>query len=193
MIRHPYGPDELDRANPALDRVAERLQAYASDERSGPPVDLAAHIRAAVDASPDPALGWWARVVAPFATPVGGAAAAAVVAAAVIAALVIGDLADLIRNPGNVGTTPSPPAILSPSPSPTISVSPTPTPTPSPSPSPSVTPMPTSGPASEAPGPSATDDHGGGVETPEPSESDNSGPGGGGDSGTGGEGSGSDD
>ena len=175
MIRHPYGPDELDRANPALDRVAERLQAYASDERSGPPVDLAAHIRAAVDASPDPALGWWARVVAPLATTVGGAAAAAVVAAAVIAALVIGDLADLIRNPGNVGTTPSPPAILSPSPSP------------------SVTPMPTSGPASEAPGPSATDDHGGGVETPEPSESDNSGPGGGGDSGTGGEGSGSDD
>ena len=102
MIRHPYGPDELDRRDPALDGIAEQLQAFASGERSGPPVDLAARIHAAVDAAPDPAVGWWTRFtgrMAPWATPARGIAAAAVVAAAVVAALVVGDLADLIRGP----------------------------------------------------------------------------------------------
>ena len=185
MIRHPYGPDELDRTDPALDQVAERLQAYASDERSAPPVDLAARIHAAVDAAPDPAAGWWVRVIGPLSPPARGLAAAAVVVAAVVAALVVADVADLIRNPSNVGTTPSPPAILSPSPSP--SPSPTESPTVSPSPSPTVSPRP-----SLTPVPSASDDDGG-SETPRPSQSDNSGPGGGGNSGPGGGGSGSDD
>ena len=102
MIRHPYGPDELDRSDSALDAIAERLQAFASDERSGPPIDLAARIHAAVDAAPDPAVGWWAPFtgpVAPWSIPARGIAAAAVVAAAVVTALAVGDLADLIRGP----------------------------------------------------------------------------------------------
>jgi uncharacterized membrane protein YgcG len=190
MIRHPYGPDELDRTDAALDEVAEQLQAYASDESSAPPVDLAARIHAGVDAAPDPAVGWWTRVVGPWSTPARGLAAAVVVGAAVIAALVVGDLADLVRNPGGAGTTPSPPAIISPSPSPTSS--PSPSPTSSPSPSPTVSP--TQGPPSGTPSPSPTDDHGGGADSPSPSGSDNTGPGGGGNSGPGGGGStGSDD
>ena len=34
MIRHPYGHDELDRGDPELDAIAERIQSYASDQRS---------------------------------------------------------------------------------------------------------------------------------------------------------------
>jgi hypothetical protein len=91
MIRHPYGPDELDRDDPELDEIAEQLQAYASDRRSGPTVDLAARIHAAIDAEPDPPVGWWARLTAAIrgpGTPVRGLAAAAVVATAVVVALV---------------------------------------------------------------------------------------------------------
>ena len=175
MIRHPYGPDELDRRDPVLDGIAEQLQAFASGQSSGPPIDLAARIHAAVDAARDPAIGWWARFtgsMAPWATPARGFAAAAVVAAAVVAALVVGDIADLIRGPVSPGTTPSPSVVVSPSPSPTLSPSPSPSPTPSPSPSSSGSPRPAT------PAPSATDDDDE-IETPEPSESDNSGPGGG--------------
>ena len=82
MIRHPYGPDELDRTDPELDGLAEQLQDYASGQRSSPPVDLAARIHAAVDAEPDPAVGWWARFsgsMASWGVPARGLAAAAVV------------------------------------------------------------------------------------------------------------------
>jgi hypothetical protein len=176
MIRHPYGPDELDRTDPDLDAVAEQLQAFASDQRAGPPIGLAPRIHAAIDAAPDPAFGWWARFagpLAPWATPARGLAAAAVVAAAVVVALVVGDLADLIRGPISPGTTPSPSVIVTPSPSPTPSPSITPPTSPSPVPSPTQSPRPTT------PAPSASDDDDGG-QTPEPSESDSSGPGGGG-------------
>ena len=61
MIRHPYGPDELDRTDPELDGLAEQLQDYAYGQSSSPPVDLASRIHAAIDAEPDPAVGWWAR------------------------------------------------------------------------------------------------------------------------------------
>ena len=143
MIRHPYGPDELDRRDPALDGIAEQLQAFASDLRSGPSVGLAGRIHAAVDAAPDPAIGWWVRFsgpMAPWATPARGFAAAAVVAAAVVAALVVGDLADLVLGPIAPGGTPSPSVIVSPTPSPTLSPSPSPSPSLSPSPSPSDSP-----------------------------------------------------
>jgi uncharacterized membrane protein YgcG len=182
MIRHPYGPDELDRRDPVLDGIAEQLQAFASGQRSGPPVDLAARIHAAVDAAPSSAVGRWARFtgpLAPWATPARGFAAVLVVAAAVVAALVVGDIADLIRGPVSPGTTPSPSVVVSPSPSPTLSPSPSPLPSPSPSASPSDSPRPAT------PAPSATDDEGE-IETPEPSESDSSGPGGGDNSGSGG-------
>ena len=58
MIRHPYGPDELDRTDPELDGIAEQLQDYSATQSSSAPIDLAARIRAAVDAEPDPAVGW---------------------------------------------------------------------------------------------------------------------------------------
>ena len=32
MIRHPYGPDELDRTDPELDGIAEQLQDYAAGQ-----------------------------------------------------------------------------------------------------------------------------------------------------------------
>ena len=197
MIRHPYGPDELDRNDPALDGIAEQLQDYASGVRSAAPLDLAARIHAAVEAAPDPTVGWWARIAGPMATwapPVRGLAAAAVVTAAVVTALIVGSLSDLVRGPVQPGTTPSPPGVVSPIPSPSLSPSPLPTPTRSPTPSPSPS-------DDEAtPSPSPSDDDIGEGETPEPSGSDNSGPGGGGNSGPGGSdnsgpggGSGSDD
>ena len=130
MIRHPYGPDELDRTDPELDGLAEQLQDYASGQRSSPPVDLAARIHAAVDAEPDPAVGWWARFsgsMASWGMPARGLAAAAVVTIAIVGALAIGSLADLARESNNVGTSPSPSVVVSPSPSPTISPSPSPT------------------------------------------------------------------
>ena len=37
MIRHPYGPDELDRTDPELDGIAEQLQDYSAGQSSGPP------------------------------------------------------------------------------------------------------------------------------------------------------------
>ena len=37
MIRHPYGPDELDRTDPELDGLAEQLQDYASGAELQPP------------------------------------------------------------------------------------------------------------------------------------------------------------
>jgi hypothetical protein len=179
MIRHPYGPDELDRTDPELDGVAEQLQDYASGQRSSPPVDLAARIHAAVDAEPDPAIGWWARVtgsMSGWGMVARGLTAAAVVTAAVAVAFAVGGLADLVRGPINPGTTPSPSVVVSPSPSPSPTISPTrsPTPSPSPSPVPSVSTSPQQTPAA-----TPTDDDGG-VESPEPSGSDNSGPGGGG-------------
>ena len=194
MIRHPYGPDELDRTDPELDGIAEQLQDYAAGQSATPPVDLAARIHAAVDAEPDPAVGWWARLtgsIAGWGTLARGLTAAAVVTAAIVAAFAVGGLTDLVRGPVSPGTTPSPSVVISPSPSPTISPTPsvTPSPSPRPSPSPTVSPSP-----SQTTVPTPTDD-GGGVETPEPSESDHSGPGGGGggddNSGPGGGGSGS--
>jgi hypothetical protein len=188
MIRHPYGPDELDRTDPALDGIAEQLQDYSADQSSGPPIDLAARIHAAVEAEPDPPVGWWVRFtgsMAGWGLLARGLAAAAVVTAAIVAAVAVGGLGDLVRGPISPGTTPSP-SVVSPIPSPTTSPAPSPTPSPSPSPSPSISPSPR-----QSAAPTPTDDAGG-VETPEPSESDHSGPGGGGDnSGPGGGGSGS--
>jgi hypothetical protein len=189
MIRHPYGPDELDRTDLELDGIAEQLQDYSAGQSSSPPIDLAARIHAAVDAEPDPAVGWWARVTGPMAgwgMLARGLTAAAVVTAAIVAAFAVGGLGDLVRGPISPGTSPGP-SVVSPIPSPHISPTPSPTPSPSPSPSPSVSPTPR-----QSAAPTPTDDAGG-VETPEPSESDHSGTGGGGDdnSGPGGGGSGS--
>ena len=177
MIRHPYGPDELDRTDAELDGIAEQLQDYSAGQGSSPPLDLAARIHAAIDAEPDPAVGWWARVtgsVAGWGTLGRSLTAAAVVTAAIVVAVAVGSLSNGVRQPGS-GGSPSPSVVVSPSSSPTVSPSPSPTPSPSPSPTPSASPGPR-----QSPAPTPSDDAGGGVETPEPSESDHSGPGGGG-------------
>lgn len=164
MSRYPYGHDELDRGDESLDEVARRLERYADERRANPPMDLATRIRATIADEPDPALGWWAGLAA-WRAPAQALAAAAVIVAAVMGAMALGQLADRARQ-DDVGSSPIPSLLVSPSPSPT--------PTPSPSASASSTPS-----VSPSPSPTASDDDGE-VETPEPSESDNSGPGGGG-------------
>ena len=183
MTRHPYGPDELDRHDPALDDAATRLEDYASANGGQPPMDLAARIHAAIDAEPPPAIGWWAAFLAwRHGVPARAMAAAGVVVLAVAGALALGELARNARV-DNVGSSPSAAPLPSLSPSDVV--------TPSPSPSPSVTPTPTASPEptetespeARTPLPTATGDDDEHAETPEPSQSDNSGPGGGGGSG----------
>jgi hypothetical protein len=177
MTRHPYGPDELDRVDPGLDRVAEELERYAAGRVGEPPLDLAARIQAAIDDEPDPRPGWWASfsvALRGLRGPARAVAVAAVVVAAIVGALALGDLAERARQ-NNVGASPSATPISTPTASPTS----TPSATPSASPSPSPTVTPSDEPTVLA-SPTASDDDGE-VETPEPSESDNSGPGGGGD------------
>jgi hypothetical protein len=173
MSRNPYGPDELDREDASLDRVADQLERYASERSTEPPMDLASRIMATIDDEPDPARGWWTSFLSgleAWRTPARALAVAAVVVAAVVSAIAFGELAERARQ-DNVGSSPSP-GLLTPSATPTATPTPSPAPTESPSPSPS--PSPTAS-------PSASDDDDE-IETPEPDESDNSGPGGGGDS-----------
>jgi hypothetical protein len=184
MTHHPYGPDELDRADPELEGVAHELERYATSQHGQPPPDLVGRIHAAIDAVPDPERHWWTSLlVGPGSwRPVGRMmAAAAVLAIAVLGAVAVGQVIDSVRP--DVGTSPQPSPVTRPSESPTPSASPSPTPTPtaSPTPTPSVEPSltvtPTPPPATAVPTASDDDDD---DETPEPSESDNSGPGGGG-------------
>ena len=100
----------------------------------------------------DPAVGWWARLFAPWRGRArAGLGRRAVVAAAVVVALVVGDIADLVRGP--IGRVLAQPARV---------VSPTPSPTPTPSPSPRrAQPTPTASsdsPRPATPAPSARDD-----------------------------------
>lgn len=191
MTHHPFGPDELDRDDRELDEVAHRLERYADETGGEIPAGLRGRIHAAIDAEPEPARGWWQRLIAgpaawaPAMRAVIGAGAAAVV---VLAAVVAGGLLRDLRPP-DVGGSQSPSPVVSPTelpsatPSPTPSATPTPTRTPTPSVSPSATPSP-SGPeptASDDDDDDDPDDDDDASETPEPDESDDSsGPGGGG-------------
>ena len=195
---NPYEPgDELDRADPTLDEVAQRVESYATRSGGEPPADLVSRIAAAIAEEPVPRSRWvW---LGPWREPMRAVAAVAVLAAVIGGALLAGTLIDRARNVGS-SPTPAVPSISSspsPSPSPTSTPSPSPSPTAPPTPEPtiSVTPVPTVAPVTPVPSPS-DDDHE--IETPRPSESDNSGPGGGGGSGSGssgssGSGSGGDD
>ena len=186
MTRHPYGPDELDRHDPALDETATRLEEYASASGGEPPLDLAARIRMAIDAEPPAAPGWWAAFLGwRHGVPARMAAVAGVVVLAVAGALALGELARNARI-DNVGTSPQPSAV------PVPSSSPTDEPTPSLSPSPSDISSPTLGPTPTERETAEPSDDGGDMASPTPSESAHSGPGGGGDDGGGGSGSGSD-
>jgi len=170
MTQHPYGSDELDRVDPELDAVAHELERYAAARGTDAPPGLAASVKEAIAAEPDPVIGWWQRLLAGPAA--WGATGRSVAAAAVVMLLLVGSLAvgQLLDVAGpDVGSSPSP--IVSPS------ERPTPSPTTSPSPSSSASPSPTPSQAPSTPAATPSDDD---VETPEPSDDDNSGPGGGG-------------
>jgi hypothetical protein len=174
-----------------LDPIAQELERYARLSAGEVPSGLIERVMADLVAEPTPRRGLLAWLASPFSTGASGATRLAMVAGtmmlAVLAVIVAGQLGDLLRDP-QIGPSPSPPAIQTPTgtPSPTASPSEAPTtspsisPTPSPSPTSSAT-VPSASPSDdderETPEPSGDD----GPETPEPSEEDNSGPGGGGD------------
>ncbi len=175
MTRHPYGPDELDRVDADLDAVAHELERYAAVRSGDAPPGLAAAIREAIAAEPDPHVGWWQRLIAgPAAWGATGRAVAlaGVITIALAGSIAVGQVLNVLGP--NVGGSPAPSPSLSPSEVSTPSA--TPSPSPSPSPTPTLQPTPTTAPST--PTASPTDDDGG-VETPEPSDDDNSGPGGG--------------
>jgi len=188
VTRHPYGPDELDRADPELDAVAHRLEAYAAAERGDPPLDLATRIQAAVEEEPAPSPAWWVALAAGLRAwrgPARAVAAVAVVVAAVVGAMAVGELAERARR-NDVGTSPLPTPVATPSETPSPTFSPSPTLSPSPTPSETPSPSPTD---SRPPFPTASDDAE--IETPEP-DGGNSGPGGGDDGDNSGPGGGDD-
>ena len=175
MTRHPFDPNELGRSDAGLDRVAHDLERYAALADGEPPMDLAARIRAAVDAQPRSRRPI-ASFLAAWSRPARALVGAAAVVLVVVGAVALGQLIERTRE--QVGSTPSPSVTVTPTPTPTPSPTPTPTPTPSATPSPSPTPSitPEVSPSNddfepETPEPSESDDSGG---------SDNSGPGGGG-------------
>jgi hypothetical protein len=176
VTQHPFGHDELDRVDPGLDAVAHELERYAAGRSDDAPAGLAAAIREAIAAEPEPSVGWWQRFIAGPAA--WGATGRAVAVAGVLVLALVGSLAvgQLLNVAGpNVGTSPDPSPSVVPSerPSPSVTPSPSPSPTDTAERSPSATPS--------TPSATPSDDHGGDDETPEPTDDDNSGPGGGGD------------
>lgn len=201
MTRRPLDPDETRPLADDLDPIAKELERYARLTAGELPSGLAERVMADLVAEPTPRRGLLAWLASPFSTGVSGATRMAWVAGtmilAVLAVIVAGQLGDLLRDP-QIGPSPSPPAIQTPTGTP----SPTASPSAAPSTSPTISPTPSPSPPSSATGPSASpsdddderetpepsdDDSSGsgsgddGPETPEPSEEDNSGPGGGGD------------
>jgi cell division septation protein DedD len=191
MTRRPFDPRETGSEAGELDPVTDELERYAHLTEGEVPHGLADRVMARVAQEPTPRRGLLAWLLAPFVAGPGGAAQVVLVAGtmalAVLAVVLAGQLGELFGN-RQIGTSPSPTVIESPSLTPTPSASPSATPSPSPSlsptpsPSPSsaapvVTPSPSDDDEPETPEPTDDDDDG---ETPEPSDDDNSGPGGGG-------------
>ena len=192
MTRRPFDPGELGTPDPELGRVASELESYARLTANETPGNLADRVMADVTAEPEPRAGFLAALLGPLGRwPHSNVARAmlvgATMAAAILAVIVAGELAGLFQN-NQVGPSPEPTVIespsLTPSPTPETTVEPSPSPTQVPSvtvrPSPSA--VPTAEPSdSETPEPQTVkptespDDHG--SETPRPSE-DSSGPGG---------------
>jgi hypothetical protein len=197
MTRRPFDPRELDRRDADRDPVADELERYAGLTSGEAPRGLDERVMAALADEPPPRRGLATLLFSPFlGLPRGGMARTALVAAtmavAILAVVAAGELAGLFRN-DQVGPSPVPSFIESPSatPSPSATHSPTLPVTPSPSSSATHSPVP---PATSTPRPSGVEtpgatseptdhetpegesDH---SETPRPSDSGNSGPGGG--------------
>jgi len=170
---------------PDTDPVVEELERYAHATRAVPPADLADRVMAAVEQSPAPRRGFMAGIAAIVSGRARGHrwAQAAVMAATLVLAVggifAAGELARLVRDGTNVGTSPSPvEQTFSPSPSPSATPTVTPSPTPSATPdaseseqeaseTPEATEQPTQPPAA-TPSPSDDEEH---SSSPKPSES----------------------
>lgn len=197
MTRRPFEPRELDQPDAGLDPVARELERYAGLTAGEAPHHLDDRVMAALADAPPPRRGLVALLLAPFAMrPHGPRARAAMVAATMVLAIAAvaaaGELASLFRG-DQVGPSPMPTVIespstepshsptespttpVTPSPSPSPTVAPTLQPTPTPRPSLAETPEATSQPTAHET-PDGEDDH---SETPQPTESGSSGPGGG--------------
>lgn len=163
-------PDELE-------SVARELQRYAALSAGETPSGLADRVMADLAGEPDPRRGLMAWLLRPFTTGTGNAIRVVMVAGtmvlAVLAVIVAGQLGDLLGDP-QIGPSPSPPVIQTPTGTPTPTPGASQPPSDAPSVSPTLTPSPTS---TTAPA-SSPSDHEDDGETPEPSDDDNSGPGG---------------
>lgn len=198
MNHRPDDPRDLPGASDA-DPVLEELERYAHATRAVPPADLADRVMAAVEQAPAPRRGFLAGIAAIISGRAPGHrwAQAIVMAATLVLAVggifAAGELARLVRDGTNVGTSPSPvEQTFSPTPEPTPTPTLTPTATPSPTPSPeasasesevSETPEPTEEPTQPpAATPSPSDDEEDSStpeasETPRSSDDSHSGPG----------------
>jgi hypothetical protein len=189
MTRRPFDPDEIGRQGDDLEPTLSDIDRYLADSAADPSAGFVDHVMTAVAHEPMPRRGALGGLLAWFITPGSSGRTALLVATAVVAVLAVialGPLVDLV--PDNVGATPQPTELVSPSaePSPSLTPSPSPSPrtrTPDPSERPTRTAEPSDGPdATDSP--DATDDS--------PGPDDNSGPGSS-DDGSSGSGSGSDD
>jgi hypothetical protein len=161
---------------PDTDPVAEELERYTHATRAVPPADLADRVMAAIEQAPAPRRGFVAGIAAIVSGRAPGHrwAQVGVMAATLVLAvggiIAAGELARLVRDGTNVGTSPSPVVQTQ---SPSLQPSLTPTPTPTSSPTPTASPE-----ASESEGePSETPESSAGatqppVMTPSPSEDD---------------------
>jgi hypothetical protein len=188
MTRRPFDPRELDGSPDELGQVAEELERYTSLTAAETPHALEEGVMTAIAAEPAPRRGLLASLLAVLRGggrangPVRAVLVAATMVLAVVAVVAAGELASLFRN-DQVGPSPVPTTIESPSvtPQPTPSTEPTPSLTPLPTPAVTEQPTPdesqgattepteTERPATPRPSGTPEEDH---TETPHPSSSD---------------------
>jgi hypothetical protein len=174
MTRPPFPPRDQEPGE--LDPTRE-LERYARLTDGEMPHGLSDRVMASLVDEPTPRRGPLAWLLGPFGANAAGGTRLAMVAGtmalAVLAVVVAGQLAEIFDDP-QIGPSPSPPVLQTPSPTPSATPSVTPSESPSPSPTPSSPPSTTT----PLPSPTGTDDDDE-PETPEPSDDDSSGPGGG--------------
>jgi hypothetical protein len=170
MTRRPFDPGETGDLGPDMDPTLADLDRYLADTAEYPSPTFADHVMQSVEREPTPRRGALGAVVAFLSTP-GGTGRVVLLAAtavvAILAVVAIGQIGNLLP-PSNIGTSPQPSQIVSPSPEPSPSSTPSPRATRSPRPTPT---------ASETA--DASDDGPDASESADPSD-DHSGPGGGG-------------
>ena len=168
MSRRPFDPGELDQPVPDLDRAVSELESYVAATATDAPRGFEDRVMAAVEHEPAPRRSFLAWLLVP---PISGGtlgrvtrvgALAVTLVLAVAGALVVGQLADLVKS---IGTGGSPTPSVSPFLSPSRLESVAPTLTTSPRLTSSTSPVASEGP-SKSPAPPGT----GGASQPETSE-----------------------